>query len=79
MTHALTLPNKYTTRSEPRPYIQPLDLDRIQFINRYVFANSYHHEIGIPIHEIYTWKHIPSLDLYMQPYTSISSNKINFL
>ena len=39
----------------PCPHTQPLDLDRIQFINRSIFATSYHHEIGIPIHEIYPW------------------------
>ena len=52
MTHAFNLMQQVPS---PCPHTQPLDLDRNQFINRSIFATSYHHEIGIPIHEIYTW------------------------
>ena len=43
--------------------IQQLDLNRTQFINRSIFANSYHHGIGIPIREIYTCSHIQASGL----------------
>ena len=80
MTLPLTLSNQNTKQGPgPCPYIQPLDLDRIQFITRSIFENSYHHEIGIPIHEIYTWNTYNPLDLFMQLYTSIRSNRIYFL
>ena len=80
MTLSLTLSYKNTKQGPgPCPYMQSLYLDRNQYINRSILANSYHHEIGIPIHEIYTWNTYNPLDLFMQLYTSIKSNRIYFL
>ena len=80
MTLPLSLSNQ-NTKPGPGlcPYMRSLDLDRNQFINRSILANSYHHEIKIPIHEIYTWNTYNPSDISMQLYTSISSNRINFL
>ena len=60
MTLPLALSNQ-NTKPGPGlcPYMRSLDLDRNQFINRSILANSYHHEIGIPIY-IYL-EHIRSL------------------
>ena len=74
MTLPLTLSNQNTKHGpDPCPYMQTLDLDRNQNINRSILANSYHHEIGIPIHEIYTWNTYNPLDLFMQIYIQASS------
>ena len=58
MTLPLTLSNQNKKQGPgPCPHMPSLDLDRSQFINRSTLVNSYHHEIGIPIYEIYTLMH----------------------
>ena len=55
MTLPLTLSNQNIKQGPgPCSYRQSLDLDRVQYIDRSILANSCHHEIGIPIREIYT-------------------------
>ena len=56
MTHALTLSNQIQNKVPVHAHTYNHQIStEFQFINRSIFANSYHHEIGIPIHEIYTW------------------------